>query len=77
MRKQWHKGPPPSVGWWPASMSRRDGVFRWWNGERWSVDVRSSDTAEQAGCCAALPALFGREIEWTDRPDDWPERSKT
>jgi hypothetical protein len=32
MTKQiWHKGPPPHVGWWNASLFRESGIWRWWN----------------------------------------------
>ena len=52
MSTKWHKGPPPSVGWWPASFCGGLDSYRWWNGKKWSVPVSSSETAEIAGDCA-------------------------
>jgi hypothetical protein len=75
----WHKGPPPSVGWWPASTCDQDGVFRWWNGEWWSVVAFDDMTADQAEESAKIAEeLPGQKyIEWTERPASWPERSRT
>ena len=75
----WHKGPPPSIGWWPASTSRNPGMLRWWNGENWSFFSSTKfDSVDRAARKAAYP-LFIKvdEIEWTERPASWPERSKT
>ena len=75
---KWHKGPPPSVGWWPASVSRNANRFRWWDGRRWSAAVESNKSATEAQFAAREKILFiADDIEWTDRPDNWPERSKT
>jgi hypothetical protein len=75
---KWHKGPPPSVGWWPASWSRSDNVFRWWDGRLWSAAASSIFTARSAEKQAKTPAAVQQHsIEWTDRPADWPERSRT
>lgn len=35
----WHKGPPPHVGWWNASIYADDTAWRWWNGKHWSYVV--------------------------------------
>ena len=72
----WHEGPPPSIGWWPASRSREPDLFRWWNGKWWSVPARSWMTEEQAEVTAKLKSAVN-DIEWTDRPASWPERSRT
>ncbi len=75
---KWRSGPPPSVGWWPASTTRNRHLFRWWDGERWSACAIASDLPHEverrAGIAAGEPM---RLIEWTDRPADWPERSRT
>jgi len=73
----WHKGPPPSIGWWPASWHRNPEILRWWHGKQWSVAVYSEESAETAAPAAAHISLNQSDIEWTDRPADWPERSKT
>ena len=70
-KPKWHSGPPPSIGWWPASYSRNTNVIRWWNGKWWSVcHVKSSAIVIEK-------SDFQNEIKWTERPDWWPERSKT
>jgi hypothetical protein len=74
---KWHKGPPPSVGWWPASSNRNPQVIRWWNGKWWGVCCLSFFTAKEAARRAMSLSIHQDKIEWTDRPADWPERSRT
>jgi hypothetical protein len=74
---KWRKGPPPSIGWWPASYCRGANVLRWWNGAWWSLAAYSKMTAEQAAEQATVKSDFHDAVEWTDRPAWWPERSKT
>lgn len=73
----WRSGPPPSLGWWPASLSRDVNVLRWWNGRTWSDGVSIVHSAEVAGAMACREIFSRLRIEWTDRPSDWPERSRT
>ena len=74
----WRKGPPPSLGWWPASNNRDAAVYRWWDGKRWSLSCFDVYTAEYAGYIAKTKVSnSGHLIEWTDRPEWWPESSKT
>jgi len=73
----WHKGPPPSIGWWPASICRELAVLRWWNGVWWSCSCVANDSAQTAASSAAQKSRFQDYIEWTDRPESWPEWSKT
>jgi len=73
----WHKGPPPSVGWWPASQCRKMNIVRWWNGAYWSVAADQSESPESANRAANMKTLYLNEIEWRDRPEDWPARSRT
>ena len=35
---KWHKGPPPHVGLWLASVGKHN-IWRWWNGVAWSHQV--------------------------------------
>ena len=75
---KWHSGPPRSIGWWPASNNRGEGIYRWWDGKRWSLACGDSCTAEGAGVIAAVKVSnSGHLIEWTDRPKSWPSRSRT
>lgn len=64
---KWRKGPPPSIGWWPASVQREPAVLRWWDGKRWSMFTLSSWTAKQAGDHGGIYAITGADIEWCDR----------
>jgi len=45
----WRSGPPPEVGWWPASALRRPSYLRYWNGTFWSwgADNEESRISEQ------------------------------
>jgi hypothetical protein len=74
----WHKGPPPSIGWWPASSCRDPQYFRWWNGKNWSIACTKNDSTADAAMNATYPArVLADYIEWTERPASWPERSRT
>ena len=71
----WHKGPPPSCGWWPIKGRR----LRWWNGRLWSRGATRLDGARAAAWLAEQPEAdyMQPHIEWTERPDWWPQRSRT
>jgi len=75
----WHKGPPPSLGWWPASIERNANHLRWWDGRQWSWRASMIDGPLVAAWLAARPESkhLQPNIEWTERPDWWPERSRT
>ena len=66
-KRQWHSGPPPSVGWWPASAFEDERSIRWWDGVRWSLFVGKNCTAEVAALFAKLPTLHSDQIKWTER----------
>lgn len=75
---EWKRGAPPSQGWWPASYHKNANMLRWWNGKRWSIAVSKWADAKMAGEHARRATEpFGRTIYWTERPSDWPERSRT
>ncbi len=73
----WYKGPPPSIGWWPASTLLNPKLLRWWDGKWWSLAVVPGTPANEAGEWAKLRAPRQDDIAWTDRPASWPERSRT
>ncbi len=73
---KWHKGPPPSIGWWPASSEQDANAIRWWNGKFWSCPAYHFDTAHSASILAEMRSEQSN-IKWTDRPEWWLERSKT
>lgn len=73
----WRKGPPPSIGWWPASTDRDPALIRWWNGIYWSNAAIKTDSIVLVEYLASVKSDAQNKIEWTDRPDSWPQRSKT
>lgn len=75
--KQWHDGPPPSQGWWPASVAQKGNTYRWWNGQWWSDWATAEYTAQQAARAARKKYVYPKEIQWQHRPASWPARSKT
>lgn len=72
----WHDGPPPSLGWWPASSMRVMDAYRWWNGKEWSVLAFERDSVVEAARSACIPTIC-TGVQWRERPSDWPERSRT
>lgn len=78
LRPGWNIGPPPSIGWWPASATFSENTYRWWNGDKWSVACSSNEDAKSAGFWGTV--TINRKdyvIYWKPRPDSWPEWSKT
>ena len=75
----WRKGPPPSVGWWPADMddfkSRK--ALRWWNGICWSKAVWVGVPYFPRELNDIANSTTTWEIVWRDRADWWPKRSRT
>ena len=74
----WHKGPPPSIGWWPASRTGTRGFYRWWDGKQWSAPVSRHASAADAGAYARhVAAVSQSSISWLPRPASWPAWSLT
>lgn len=75
---KWHKGPPPSIGWWPTknTLNTHQGAYRWWDGECWSWPAFSFEPAAKAAYWATKKE-DKKGIEWAERPANWPERSRT
>lgn len=71
--RTWHKGPPPHVGWWNASVARSTASWRWWDGSEWSDYSLEDYSAERAGAHAAIRNTESWRIEWTDY---WPENAR-
>lgn len=72
---KWFRGPPPSQGWWPASVHRDPTALRWRSASGWSGAARRGDSLEAVAYIATTVAYS--DIEWTDRPASWPKRSRT
>lgn len=67
-KRTWHSGPPPSVGWWPASAFGDPESIRWWDGVRWSATTWPHYKAAQAAGYAEKPAYHPQHnIKWTER----------
>lgn len=74
----WNDGPPPSIGWWPASIGKYIDVYRWWNGKWWSNFAIGKYNKRAAAICAIEKANCEQStIQWQHRPANWPKRSKT
>ncbi len=74
---KWNKGKPPSIGWWPTAVGlHRILGYRWWDGECWSWAAFMHESAEKAAHWASKKEPKHYCFEWTDRPANWPERSK-
>jgi hypothetical protein len=72
MRK-WHRGPPPHVGWWNASLLQDPICWRWWNGGAWSIDVETTFSTEMLEYYASHVTTQTHLVEWTDY---WPENAR-
>ena len=74
-KPKWHKGSPPSIGWWPASIGHsvdittkhRKKLIRWWDGQFWSVAAFPDFTAAEAADCVCFKAPGQNLIEWSER----------
>jgi hypothetical protein len=67
-RVKWHKGPPPAIGWWPASITQDMHCLRWWDGKAWSRVAYSHETKAVAKRSASIKSIYEpHEIEWADR----------
>ena len=72
--KKPHKGPPPSIGWWPTGAHS----LRWWDGETWSWNCMDTDKLSAVKYFSEKKELtISPLIKWFDRPESWPDRSKT
>lgn len=68
MKHKWHKGPPPSIGWWPASLVQDEQAIRWWDGKRWSYVATPEDNAKKASRVAEYKSSYSAwSIQWTNR----------
>lgn len=65
--RKWHKGPPPHVGWWNASILKNTDIWRWWDGINWSESTKCIFNAFVAGEVAKRRAPeTATLIKWTD-----------
>lgn len=64
-KRTWHKGPPPHVGWWNASVGSDANIWRWWNGEFWSYAADPWNSIYNVIEFANTKSEI-QSIEWTD-----------
>ena len=68
---EWFSGPPPEIGWWPASTCRDPRAIRYYDGEQWSKTARAGMAVKQAARMAKQK-LYGASVEWAKR---WWEKA--
>ena len=73
----WHSGPPPSIGWWPASLNKKPDSIRWHDGKDWSIAAFPWFSVNVASESAKIKSNCQHAIKWTTRPASWPLRSRT
>lgn len=80
----WRTGPPPSIGWWPATNARVDMLevgeschyltfLRWWDGKKWSQCCAFPTVTARIAANSASGPKSSDKIHWTDR---WWENQK-
>jgi hypothetical protein len=75
-RPVWKSGPPPSVGWWPASDCYSPAAIRYWNGSGWSCPCYRGDPMWLVEQLTKGPYTDGpRNVRWRARPRNWPPAS--
>lgn len=75
---EWFSGPPPSPGWWPASINKDPEAFRWYDPAGWwSEAAFSYQSAGRIARMARIKTALQKAVRWRHRPADWPERSRT
>ena len=68
---QWQADSPPHVGWWNCSFGKNNfpsNVWRWWNGEVWSVALTKWDflrDVDKLAGCKESPRM-NKYITWCD-----------
>lgn len=67
IKPKWNKGAPPSIGWWPASVTKNENEIRWWNGEKWSFSVRPDNNSTEAGTASRCFLVIQPSYEWSER----------
>ena len=72
---KWHKGKPPSVGWYWCVAQNLGWDWRWWNGSVWSDPVPQKTVSPwQVNQLASfLSDLDVNTIWWSDY---WPEGAR-
>lgn len=72
---EWHRGQPPHVGWWNASVINMRNSWRWWDGKAWSDAAFHCFSEAEANHLAKIKVhkAVQAKIMWTY---DWPEGAR-
>lgn len=73
MKRTWHSGPPPHIGWWNASTHKNKEFWRWWSGERWSIGVHNMESSHCAMTWAYFLLTGEKGVQWTNY---WPTNGR-
>jgi transcription antitermination factor NusG len=75
VKRVWHSGPPPHIGWWNASFDKSYRDWRWWDGSRWSKLAFPEDPACYASIYADTKVAPEHQhaVRWSDY---WPENAR-
>ena len=62
---EWFSGPPPSIGWYPASISQNWELLRYWDGSVWSWAVNYQASPQEVAAGLKREAQSGTGfIKW-------------
>ena len=64
---EWHDGPPPAEGWWPASHYKNASCLRFWDGEAWSLGCDPGDPMYRVAFKGARRSPDQTDIRWCAR----------
>jgi len=65
---KWHKGPPPHIGWWVASLCGYEKSWRWWDGVAWSHSALPTSPINSVAFWSMkhAPQDDKKKIRWSD-----------
>jgi len=63
----WHSGPPPEIGWWPASKYNDSSALRFYDGRWWSETLYMDDSLSMVALLGNKVAHDQQDIKWTER----------
>lgn len=64
---EWHDGPPPAEGWWPASLYGDAGGLRFWDGKAWSLTCQPGDPMHRVEYNGVIRTPYQLGIRWCAR----------
>ena len=80
LRRRWHGGPPPHVGWWNVQVidlyygvTETSNSWSWWNGKNWGGFCGPRNSAEVAAERALQTLKVSPLIIWSRY---WPKDAR-